>query len=443
MNNADIQVLNKAGRSLASISRIGAGEVRVHRAVAAPAAAWDEDHPTGALSFDFMDVADAVVSITKQVRLRNYSEEDITYQVTPSFRFNDDIDNGAVTISAPSTVQAEAGQDTVFPVTLTIDGARLRDNLMASGAEGNNAGFLTINEDDGYLLLDDNQHPIHLAWHALPRKAARVSAERTALDFNGGFSDTIQLTNSGVGTGQMDAYSLIALSPDLPRGGRGQQSPTPDIRAIGVQTIPVEAGFCSENPSYVLAFAVNSWERQTHANVPSSYWFDLDINRDGAPEFAVFNGDLEAPGLSDGRNVTWALDYSTDDASAFFFTEHAMNTANTVLRICGEQIGNAPFFQTINATAFALDTFFEGPGDRVEGLTFAPGGERYLTLPLSDIPSGGTGAMSVLDFAAFDRWPTNPGELGLLMFTNGHRGSLKRGGATADMEALIFLASQE
>lgn len=443
MNNADIQVFNQAGGSLAPISRIGGGEVRVDRAVTAPAAAWDDDHPTGALSFGFLDVADASVSITKQVRLRNYSEEDITYQVTPSFRFNDDAANGAVTISVPATVQVEAGQDTVFEVTLTIEGAKLRDNLMSSGPEGNNADFLTINEYDGYLTLDDNQHPIHLAWHVLPRKAARVSAERTALDFSSGFSDTIQLTNSGVGTAQINAYSLLALSPDLPSGGRGQQSPTPDIRAIGVQTVPVGAGICSENPSYVLEFAVNSWERQTHANAPASYWFDLDTNQDGAPDFAVFNRDLTISGPTDGRNVTWALDYSNNDLTSFFFTEHAMNTANTVLHVCGEQIGNAPFFQTIDATAFAVDISFEGPGDRVEGLTFAPGSERYLTTSTSDLPGGSTGEMSVADSAAFNRFPTNPDELGILMFTNGDRGRLNRGGATVDTEALIFLAEQE
>ena len=443
MNNADIKVSNETGGSLAPISRVGGGEVRADRAVAAPAAAWDEEHPTGALSFGFLDVADSAVSVTKQVRLRNYSEEDVTYQVSSSFRFSDDADNGAVTISAPETVQVEAGQDTVFEVTLTIEGAKLRDNLMASGLEGNNGDFLTINEYDGYLILDDNQHPIHLAWHVLPRKAARVSAQRTALDFSGGFSDTVQLTNSGVGLAQIDAYSLIALSPDLPRGGRGQQSPTPDIRAIGVQTIPVEAGFCSENPSYVLAFAVNSWERQTHANVPGSLRFDLDTNRDGARDFAVFTGDLDIAGLSDGRSVTWVLDYSTNDTSGFFFTEHAMNTANTVLRICGEQIGNAPFFEPIDAMAFALDISFGGPGDRVEGLTFAPGGEVYLALSLFDIPGGGTDAMSVVDFAASNHLPRNLGKLGVLLFTNGNRGSLNRGGATADTEALIFLASQE
>jgi subtilisin family serine protease len=444
MNNADIQVLNEAGGALAPISRIGGGEVRVQRAVAAPAAAWNEEYPTGALSFGFLDVADSDVSITKKVRLRNYSEEAITYQVTPNFRFNDDVDNGAVRITAPDTVQVEAGQDTVFEVTLTIDGAKLRDNLMGSGAEGNNADFLTINEYDGYLILDDNQHPIHLAWHVLPRKAAQVSAQRTNLDFNVGFSDTIELTNSGVGTAQINAYSLIALSPDLPRGERGQNSPTPDIRAIGVQTIPVEAGFCSENPSYVLAFAINSWERQTHANSPNYYWFVLDTNRDGTPDFAVYNYDWRDFSLIDGRNVTWVVD-SAGELSAVFFTEHAMNSANTVLRVCAEQIGNVPLSQTINATAFAVDMGFGGPGDQVERLTFAPGSERYLATPISDIPGSGTGVMSVEDLAASKRLPvsTNSGELGVLMFTNASRGSLKQGGATADTEAIIFLSSEE
>jgi subtilisin family serine protease len=445
MNNADTEVLNKAGGAPAPISRIGGGELRVDRAVAAPAAAWDEEHTTGALSFGFLDVADSEISITKQVRLRNYSEEDITYQVTPSFRFNDDVGNGAVSITAPNIVQVEASQDTVFEVTLTIDGAKLRDNLMNSGAEGNNADFLTINEYDGYLILDDNRHPIHLPWHVLPRKAAQVSAQRTNLDFKDGFSDTIELTNSGVGTAQIDTYSLIALSPDLPRGGRGQESPTPDIRAIGVQTIPVEAGFCSENPSYVLAFAVNSWDRQTHANSPGRYWFDLDTNRDGTLDFGVFNGDLSLLGEIDGRNVTLVRDYSTYEDTAVFFTEHATNTANTVLRVCAEDIGNPPLFQTINATAFADDDYFGGPGDRVEGLTFAPGSERYQTTPISDIPDGGTGVMSVGDLAASNPFPfpTNSGELGVLMFTNASRGSLKQGGATADTEAIIFLVSEE
>lgn len=69
----------------------------------------------------------------------------------------------------------------------------------------------------------------------------------------------------------------------------------------------------------------------------------------------------EFPGGNDGRNATWVLDYSAVELSALFFTEHTTNSANIVLRICGEQIGNAPFFQEINSTAFALDVSFNAP----------------------------------------------------------------------------------
>ena len=51
--------------------------------------------------------------------------------------------------------------------------------------------------------------------------------------------------------------------------------------------------------------------------------------------------------------------------------------------------------------------------------------------------------MPVVDSAGLKRFPTNPDELGVLVFTDAQRGRLKRGGATADTEALIFLASQE
>ena len=94
-------------------------------------------------------------------------------------------------------------------------------------------------------------------------------------------------------------------------------------------------------------------------------------------------------------------------------------------RSSGEQIGNPPFLQPINAMVFAEDILFRRSGGQEEGLTFAPGGERYLTPSISDIPGGGTGEISVVDLAASNRFPfpINSGDLGILMFTNASRGS--------------------
>ena len=443
MNTGYTGVVNDAlTGALAPITRIGGGEVRVDQAVAAPAAAWDNDVPQGALSFGFVDVAQNTVTITKKVRVRNYSNKTLTYQVKPGFRFLDDSANGAVSVSAPSRVVVGPGRgnDTVFNVSLTINGALLRGNFMNSGSAGADPATLTTNEYDGYLVLDDGSHPIHLAWHVLPRKAAQLVPSTTAI-IPGSSPQLIGLSNAGVGTAQNDAYALLATSPQLPVGARGEQSPTPDIRAVGINTFPVPAGYCSANASFIWAFAVNTWGRQQHL-LPVSHQIYLDTNRDGIDDYVVLNRDASGLGtISDGRQLTWVLNLATGATSAFFFAEHSTNTGNTVLLICGEQIGMSAanlLATNVNMAVQAQDFYFGGPGDLIEGLTVTPLGERFYGEP-SDLAGGASSAtgLAVYDFGLF---PGNTAERGLMLIANGDRGAGNRGGATQDTEAVLFLA---
>jgi subtilisin family serine protease len=437
MNNGETAIFNDAViGDLAPVSRIGGGEVRIDRAVAAPAAAWDDDVPQGGLSFGFVDVSKDTVNLFKTVRVRNYSDSDISYDITPTFRYADDEASGAVAVSVPNgKLKVKAGKDTTFVVKMTIKGALLPGNFMNSGSMGANPDALTANEYDGYLVLDDGEHPIHMAWHVLPRQASNVVG-RQVLNFNEFGEDLIDLTNDGVGTAQNDAYALIAVSPNMPEGGFGQQSPTPDLRAVGVNTFPVPAGFCSGDASFIWAFSVNTWERQQHL-MPVTNLVALDTDRDGQDDYVVLNRDFSGPNtLTDGRHLTWVLNTSTGGLSAFFFAEHSMNTGNTVLYICGEQIGmNAGnFFQNVDARVEAQDWYYGGPGDVIDGLTIAPLGEQYLGLP-DDIPGKSEGTMTVIDFGPL---PGNTQELGVMMIGNGDRGGGARGGSTQSTEALLF-----
>ncbi|MFO7679743.1 MAG: S8 family serine peptidase [Chloroflexota bacterium] len=442
MNNGETNIVNDPlTGALAPITRIGGGEVRVDRALAAPVAAWDNDVPSGALSFGYVEVADDVVTLVKTVRIRNLDNKRHTYTVTPTFRFADDVANGAVTVSAPSKVVVSPGlgRETLFNVTLTIDGSMLRGNFMNSGSQGANPAALTTNEYDGYLILDDGSHPIHLAWHVLPRKAAHVVPD-TAVLVPGSFPQVIGLNNTGVGTAQNDAYALLAISPNQPEGGLGEQAPTPDIRAVGINTFPVPAGFCSANPSFLWAFAVNTWERQEHL-LPVSHQIYLDTNQDGIDDYVILNRDASGLGtITDGRQLSWVLNLNTGAASAFFFAEHSMNTGNTVLLICGEQIGmNAANLLSTNVDmdVIAQDFYYGGPGDIVEGLTVTPLGERFYG-EASDVAGNSydPAGLAVYDFGPF---PGNTSELGLMLVTNGDRGAGNRGGATQDTEALLFM----
>jgi hypothetical protein len=244
-----------------------------------------------------------------------------------------------------------------------------------------------------------------------------------------------------VGTAQNDAYALLAVSPNQPEGPLGGQSPTPDIRAVGINTFPVPAGFCSASPSFIWAFAVNTWERQQHL-LPVSHQIYLDTNRDGTDDYVVLNRDFSAlDTISDGRQLAWVVDLATGASSAFFFAEHSTSTGNTVLYICGEQIGmnEANLLTTqVDMDVVAQDFYYGGPGDLVEGLTVTPLGERFYGVP-SDV-AGKTEdktGLAVYDFGAF---PGNSPELGLMLITNGDRGAGARGGATQTTEALLFLA---
>ena len=443
MNTAEVNLRNSSVGNPAPVSRVGGGEVRIDRAIATQAAAWDTSQPSGALSFGFLDVADQKVSITKGVHLQNYSRQQITYQLGFSHQFADDAATDAVTLALPDTVSVEGGMDVEFEVTLHIDGTKLRDNLMNSGPQGNDPAPLTANEYDGYIILDDGKRPIRLAWHVLPRKAARlVMAGESQHASNALLSavtplNSMELNNTGVGTAQNKAYSLLATSPRLQRGGRGEGAPTPDLRAIGIRTFDAPAGFCSANSSYILVFAINTWERQTHANWPGFFMLELDTDQDGTTDYTVFNGDSGLQmGTSEGRNMTWVHDNQSRDMSALFFTEHAMNTANTVLYVCADQIGKPNPHQQIDLVVAALDGYFGGPGDLIPGLTFFPSKVGFLAPPAKDIPAGGTNVVKVNQLVNIGE---TANETGLLIFTNGDRGPFSRGAATADTEALVFM----
>ncbi|NDL58362.1 S8 family peptidase [Phytoactinopolyspora mesophila] len=410
------------GGGLAPIARIGGGEVRVDRALEAEAAAWVPEQRSAALSFGFHEIHQRRTSMTETVQVTNLSDRRITYDVTSSFRFDNDEANGAVSVRAPSKVTVPAGRSRDVRVRIDIDGSKLRDWELNSGALGADGQAITDMEYDGYLTFTEaghEQNTLHVPWHILPRQSGNV--RETSI------RDGYRLVNSGVGDAPVETYSLIASSERQEPGGPGQGMPTPDFRHIGVATSPVPAGFCSAEESFVMTFAVNTWERQTHANAPASFQFWLDTNQDGDPDYVVLNRDLSFSGFADGRNATFVVDLSTGAAEAWFLTDHDTNSANTVLPFCGEQIGmNAEDAgDPMDVTALATDFYFGGPGDEIDGITLAPMGERFVgvfgdgAVGSGTVPGRGRETLEVVDAGE----GPNTTETGLLLlYRNGAPG---------------------
>ena len=380
MNTAETEIYTNPATQpgvLAPISRIGGGELRVDRALASKAAAWDSNTKAGGLSFGFVDASKRLTSESRSVTVRNYGASPVTYRVSPTFRYANDVETGAISINAPRSVTVPAGGTTTFTVVMKVDGSKLRPWPMNSGSLGASPAPLDLAEYDGYLLFDnprtsaDDADPLHLAWHVLPRQSADLNAAPPAVRTNGTFeglpAGTTTLRNNGAASALVEAYSLVGTSPNLPPSVRGANAPVIDLRAVGVQTFPVPAGFCSASPSFVYTFAVNTWERTTLALAHNEFWVYLDTDLDGATDYIILNADSSGPGgLSDGQSLTWSYDVATDSLDAFFYTDHATNDANTVLTICGEQIGMDAddFFSPMGMDVVAWDCYFTRPPDR-------------------------------------------------------------------------------
>lgn len=455
MNNCETDIYTDPFEGLAPITRIGGGEVRVDRALAARCAAWDEITQQGALSFGFVDVFQKRRIEFKRIRIRNYSDDDITYSVTPTFRYSEQEDLGAVVLQTLyPTILVPAQQDVDVPVFLTIKGDLLTGNYMSSGEEGGSGDALTRNEYDGYIVLDDGVQPLNVPWHIIPRKASNVAT----VNGSAGFS----LLNVGVGEAQVclvyafayylvrtlilsfpgghcqiEAFSLLALSENIPEGGPGEGLPTPDIRAVGIRTRGDDAGECLEPNSFIWDFAVSTWERQQHLAAVAFKIF-IDIDQDGEDDYLVLNNDISGqPSASDGRQGVFALDLNMGDFTSGFYVEHAMNTGNIVLSVCSHQIGlsnNDLLSTSVNLEVYTQDILYSGEGDEVLNLTVTPGAERYV-VSIQDVAPGQTGAVTVSDSGTFDG---NSRELGVMIITDGDRGEGERGGSTQASELILL-----
>ncbi len=473
MNTAETKVYNNLASSpgyLAPITRIGGGEVRVDRALRSPAAAWDRYAGTGDLSFGFVDASKPVTSLTRWVRIKNYSSRTLRYAVSPRFRYANDRLNKAIKITVPSRITLAPHSARTIKVKLTVYGSKLRAWSLDSGLNALDARKLDLLEYDGYLSFNnlaghgDDQKQLHVAWQVLPRRSGNVSPGATSLvvdetipggDFGGYPAASTTLTNTGVGTATIDQYSLVGTSPMLPPAVRGSNQPVIDIKAVGVQTFPVaastpEAESCGPNDSFVYVIAVSAWRRETIGSYPGQFAAFLDTTGDGNADFVVFNAPTSGPGTADDvRTLTWVEDLVSGDATAMFYADHGTNDSNFVLPFCGDQIGldATAFFQPMTMTVAAFDAYYTGAlTDLIEDIPVAPLGERFFGVfgnlldqnyASGDVAPHATSALTIVDFGTAG---TNPGEAGVLLLLNAGRVDT-RGGALKGKDALQIRVS--
>lgn len=413
MNTAETNIRTNPAVSdaLAPITRIGGGEVRVDRALASTTAAYDAEALTGSLSFGYQALSQPA-SFTKTVLVRNYSTAEHTYTIKSQFRYADDAASGAVTVNAPSTITVPAGGSATFEVVLKVDARRLPTWTLNGGSQGGNGPLLQSVEFDGYITIAGGDDNVHLAFHILPHKAAAVTPDRTNVTLRSGRGQVNLSNEGGAVDGRVEVFSLTGTSPklDTPPPPAGSNEALIDLRAVGVRLVSLGGGALG------VQFGITTYGERAHPNYPAGFDVFLDVNRDGTDDYLIFNGESGGFAMT-GQNVVYVRDLRQPTATAFFFTDADLNSANAILTAPLSALGNLSPGTPFNFSVEAYDNYFTGrTTDSIPTMTYTLGTPRYVGsgIPATGVPAGGTTTLSIR--SVIGGAAASPSQTGLLLF---------------------------
>jgi subtilisin family serine protease len=342
---------------LAPATRIGAGEVRIHKALATEIIAYDAHSGAASVSFGYQALGASTepVKIKRSLRLQNTGSARRKYTLASTFRYANDAALGAVSMSfSPKTISLNPGQSGVVQITLSVQPTQLNDWLLNSGTQGGNGETLRLQEIDGYITATSGSHKACLPWQILPRKAADSRIIQPQLVMRGSrLSTSFNLANAhGATLGSTDLFDLTGVSPlDYPVAPpAGSNQATPDLAAAGIRFLP---------EFDVLQFAIATHDERSHANYPAEFDIFLDLDNDGTLDAVLYNSELNGFTLT-GQNVAILAtypDYTT--VGIFYYTDADVNAQTAILNVPASVLGLSNG-STLGFLVGAFDNYFTG-----------------------------------------------------------------------------------
>ena len=225
MNTANNQVMdldNKQGE----LTLIGNGVENVDDALTAPAVAWEKDSYQPNLSFGFHEGM-GTQRYTKEVQLKNLSEETVTYDVNLTSMGKDG--DSALTWEHPASISVPAGQMVVFPITMVVDYSLLANWPMKMGTDITTENWQKVELSGQLQLTSESVANLNLNWIAKPRAATEISRsfdtyqELFGTEFTNMFSESAggyaqQFTNNSQTETTFSGFPSLHHQTKLPVG---------------------------------------------------------------------------------------------------------------------------------------------------------------------------------------------------------------------------------
>jgi subtilisin family serine protease len=393
MNTAETEILiapNLYPGQRASATRIGAGEVRVDRALATRTIAWVAESESAAVSFGYVALPEAR-DFHKRVLVYNFADTPRTYAVAMKFRDPANQATAAVETEVPSSIEVPGRSLRSFEVQIKVDPMKLPAWKLNGGSEGGNGSLLTALELDGSITLRDGVDSVHVPWHLLPHRAADVRAEQDAVELRG-TTGTLELTNRGATDGRVDVFAWTGTSPRIQREflpRPGDNFAVINLGQVGVRQV----NFASEP---AVQFGINTFGRRSHPNYPAEFDIYINANATLTEGYVLFNAENGGFAAS-GQNVTFVFNLATGATNAFFFTDADLNSANVIMTAPLAAVGLTPTSQ-FTFSIYAFDNYFTGKlTDSILNMTFSLGQPRFTAtgIPAGGVPVGGRSVLTV------------------------------------------------
>lgn len=424
MNSAETKVYTNPALvpgELAPITRTGAGELRVDRAIGLTSIAYSRATKSSALSFGAVEASKPMV-LERTLTVENFAKSDKLFSVAATFRDAADQASGAVKVQVKPKLHVGGRGREELEVRLIIDPSKLPAWTLNGGPLGGNGAALNGPEYDGHVTLTAGSEKLSIPWHVLPRKAADSDA---SLAGHGRAGTYVKLRNRGAETGDYDVFSLTGINPRAPRSELprpGDNFAFVDLRAVGVRHLPASV-FGAD----YLEFAINTHGRRAHPNYPAEFDVLIDTTGDGVPDFVVFNAENGGFGAT-GQNLVYLGNLTTGTATAVFYTDADLNSGNVIFTVPmnssagAVNLGVAPG-TTISFSVQALDNYFTGSvTDEIADMRFTPGQARFGVVgdPFGSVPSQTSTQLGLTTATLPD---TQSSERGLLMMFRRNAGT--------------------
>ena len=267
---------------------------------------------------------------------------------------------------------------------------------------------------DGNITISDATDQIHVPFHMLPHRAANVSVKDDEVRLKNG-TGTVRLENEGAVDGRFDVFAWTGTSKKISKRllpQPGDNFAVIDLGQVGVRL--VQAG------TPVVQFAISTFGKRAHPNYPAEFDVYIDSNRDGTPDFVVFN--LENGGFgATGQNVVAVANLATGATSIFFFNDADLDSSNVIMTAPLSAVGLTPTSQ-FDFSVFAFDNYFTGNlTDAIENMTFSFARPRFVASAVpASVPVDGSASFTVSTVAGGDA--ASPSQQGLLlMYRDGQK----------------------